>query len=64
MIKNPRFLLTCGLVLMFSGILIPFLMILKIFETTYFLAFLSWGISTLGLALGMIGFTMWNHKKH
>lgn len=63
MMKNPRFLLACGLVLMFSGILIPFLMIIKILETTYFLSFLSWGISTLGLALGTIGFTMWNHKN-
>jgi hypothetical protein len=63
MTNNPRFLLTFGLILMSSGIVLPFLMIIKIIETTYFLSFLSWGISTLGLALATVGFTMWNNKN-
>jgi len=60
---NPRFLLTFGVILMMGGIVTPFLMIIKILEATYFLSFLSWGISTLGLALGTVGFTLWNHKN-
>ena len=63
MINNPRFRLTFGLTLMLGGILLPFLMIIKIIETTYFLSFLSWGISTLGLALATVGFTLWNNKN-
>jgi hypothetical protein len=63
MIKNPRFLLTFGLILMLGGIALPFLMVLKILESTFFLNFFSWAISTLGLALGMIGFTWLNKIK-
>ena len=62
MMKNPRLLLTFGLILMFGGILLPLLMVIKILEPTFFLNFFSWGISTLGLVLGMIGFT-WLNKN-
>ncbi len=58
--KNPRFLLSFGLILMLGGILLPFLMTIQILESTFFLNFLSWGISTLGLALGMVGFAWMN----
>ncbi len=63
MMKNPRFLTAFGLVLMLLGILLPFLMIVKIIEATYFLSFLSWGVSTLGLAVGTVGFTLWNRNN-
>ncbi len=63
MMKNPRLLTAFGLVLMLLGILLPFLMIVKIIEATYFLSFLSWGVSTLGLAVGTVGFTLWNRNN-
>jgi hypothetical protein len=63
MIKNPRFLLTFGLFLMLGGIVLPFLMVIQILESTFFLNFLSWGISTLGLALGMVGFALMNRRQ-
>lgn len=63
MIKNPRFLLTFSVILMFSGIVIPFLMIIKLIEATFFLSFLSWGISTLGLALGTVAYTLFNKSN-
>lgn len=62
--KNPRLLLTLGLLMMFAGILLPFLMVIKILESTFFMNFFAWGLSSLGLALGMVGFalTRWMGK--
>ena len=61
--KNPRFLLTLGLVLLFSGVILPFLMVIKILEPTFALVFISSGSSTLGLALGMVGLSQWTRKR-
>jgi hypothetical protein len=57
--KSPRFLLFLGLCLMLSGIVLPFLMVIKVLESTFFLNFFSWGASVAGLALGTIGFAMY-----
>ena len=56
--RSPRFLLGLGLFLMLSGIVIPFLMILRILPLGFALSFFSWGASVLGLALGTIGVAM------
>ena len=53
--RSPRFLLTLGLILMLLGIILPFLMVIHVIESTFFLNFFSWGASVVGLALGMIG---------
>jgi hypothetical protein len=62
--KDPRLLLTLGLIMMCSGIILPFLMVIKILESTFFLNFFAWGLSSLGLALGMVGFALsrWRAK--
>ena len=61
--KAPRFLLTLCLVLLFSGVILPFLMVIKILEPTFALVFISSGSSTLGLALGMVGLSQWTRKR-
>jgi len=58
MMKSPRFLLSLGLFLMLLGIFLPFMMVIKLLESTFFLNFFSWGASVTGLALGMIGVAM------
>ncbi|NOH03279.1 MAG: hypothetical protein HND47_15625 [Chloroflexi bacterium] len=59
--KSPLFLLNSGVVMMVvGGIILPFLMVIKVLESTYFLNFLSWGVSSLGLALGTVGFTLYS----
>lgn len=64
MMKSPLLMLNSGVMMMFvGGILVPFLMVIKVIESTYFLNFFSWGISTLGLALGTIGFTYYSKIK-
>ncbi|MCQ3937156.1 MAG: hypothetical protein DPW18_08930 [Chloroflexi bacterium] len=59
--KSPLLLLNSGVVMMVvGGVILPFLMVIKVLESTYFLNFFSWGVSSLGLALGMIGFTLYS----
>jgi len=63
MIKSPGFLLVLGLFLMLLGIVLPFLMVLKVLESTFFLNFFSYGASVAGLALGTVGFALWSRNK-
>jgi hypothetical protein len=39
---------------MFFGVIMPFLMVIKLVESTFFLNFLSYGSSTLGSFLGIV----------
>jgi hypothetical protein len=58
MMKSPRFLLATGILLMLLGIVLPFLMVIHVLESTFFLNFFSWGASVAGLAFGTIGFAL------
>ena len=61
--RSPRFLLGLGLFLMLLGIILPFLMVIHVLESTFFLNFFSWAGSVIGLALGMIGVSL-TTKRH
>jgi hypothetical protein len=63
MMRSPRFLLGLGVFLMVLGIVLPFLMVVKVLESTFFLNFFSWGASVAGLALGTIGFALWSRSR-
>ena len=63
MMGSPRFLLILGVILMLLGIILPFLMVIKTLESTFFLNFFAWGASVSGLALGTIGFAMWSRGR-
>jgi hypothetical protein len=56
--RSPRFLLGFGVFLMVLGIVLPFLMVIQVLESTFFLNFFSWGASVAGLAFGTIGFAL------
>jgi len=58
MMRSPRFLLGLGVFLMVLGIILPFLMVIKVLESTFFLNFFSWGASVAGLSFGTIGFAL------
>jgi hypothetical protein len=64
--NSPRFLLSFGIILMLLGIILPFLMVIHVLESTFFLNFFSWGASVVGLSFGTIGFAMWStgRKDH
>jgi hypothetical protein len=63
MMRSPRFLLSLGIILMLLGIVLPFLMVIKVLESNFFLNFFSYGASVAGLALGTIGFAMWSRTR-
>jgi hypothetical protein len=61
--NSPRLLLAVSVVLMLLGIILPFLMVIKVLESTFFLNFFSWGASVAGLAFGTIGFALWTRGR-
>lgn len=63
MMTNSRLLLGLGVVLLFSGVILPFLMVIRLLEPTFPLIFISSGSSTLGLALGTAGLAQWTKKR-
>ena len=60
---SPSFLLSLGVILMLLGIILPFLMVIHVLESTFFLNFFSWGASVTGLAFGTIGFALYSKIK-
>ena len=58
LMSSPRLLLVLGVLLMLLGIVLPFLMVIRVLESTFFLNFLAWGASVGGLAFGTIGFAL------
>ena len=63
LMNSPRLLLSLGVILMLLGIALPFLMVIQVLESTFFLNFFSWGASVSGLALGTIGFALWSKNR-
>ena len=58
--NSPRLLLSFGLTLMLLGIILPFLILIHVLESTFFLNFFSWGASVAGLSFGTIGFAIYS----
>lgn len=63
MFSSPRFLFRFGIILMIVGIALPFLMSIRVVESTFLLNFLSYGASVAGLSLGSIGFVMGSKER-
>lgn len=58
MLEHPERLLLIAIVLLLFGCIMPFLMVTRVFESTFFLNFLSFTASVGGLFLGIIGIAM------
>jgi hypothetical protein len=59
-------ILVIGFFMVLAGVILPFLMVIGILESTFFLNFFSYTISTLGVFLGIIGIAMYvrgNRRK-
>jgi hypothetical protein len=52
---RPKRLILIGFLLVLAAAVIPFLMVMRIIEATFFLSFLAYGASIVGFALGLIG---------
>ncbi len=61
--ERPRTLLFIALGLLLFGWVMPFLMVIKVVESTFFLNFLSWGASVAGLYLGVSAVAGLVHKR-
>ena len=55
--KYPGRLLAIATAMMVFGVVMPFLMVLQLVESTFFINFLSFISSTLGFYLGIIGYS-------
>ena len=56
---SPLKIILIGFFLVVLGVVLPFLMVLHIIESTFFLNFFSYAASLLGLMLGLIGSAMY-----
>jgi len=60
---NPKFLLPVGFVLVLFGAVAPFLMVMGVLESTFFMNFLSFGTSIVGLFLGLLGISTYRNRS-
>jgi hypothetical protein len=56
--QNPKLILIIAFVLLLLGVIFPLLIILKMLPSTFFLNFLAYGFSVVGLFLGTLGIIM------
>jgi hypothetical protein len=54
-----------GFLFVLTGCTLPFLMVMQVLESTFFLNFFSYGVSLMGVFLGIIGAAMYvrSHKE-
>ena len=52
---SPLGLIFTGFLLSLTGVILPFLIVIHIIPSTFFLNFFSYGVSLTGLFLGIIG---------
>jgi vacuolar-type H+-ATPase subunit I/STV1 len=55
---KPKLTVFVGFIMMLLGVIFPFLMVVKMIESTFFLNFFSYGLSILGMIFGIIGIAM------
>lgn len=60
---QPWHLFVVGGVLVTVGMVLPFLMVMRLIPTTFFLSFFSYGASVVGLLLGIIGSAMYVARR-
>lgn len=58
-----RRLMFVGLGAMFLGVLLPFLMVIRVIESTLLLNFIAFIVSVGGLFTGIVGITMYAAKS-
>ena len=52
---SPLGLIIVGFLLALTGVVLPFLMVIHLIPSTFFLNFFSYGASLVGVFLGIIG---------
>ncbi|PKO08742.1 MAG: hypothetical protein CVU40_14065 [Chloroflexi bacterium HGW-Chloroflexi-2] len=52
---TPKRLMFTGFLCVLMGVVFPFLMVMQVLESTFFLNFFSFTISLIGIIIGVIG---------
>lgn len=62
---SPLGLILIGFVLSVTGVVLPFLIVIHVIPSTFFLNFFAYGASLVGLFLGVIGASQYvrEHRK-
>jgi len=63
MLEHPQRLLILATVLLLLGVILPFLMVIHVVQSTFFLNFLSFTASMLGSLLGFIGIALYQIRQ-
>lgn len=61
--RPPLLILILSFLLLFNGVALPFLMIIKLLTPSFFLAFLAYFSSIAGLILGLIAIAYYYHYR-
>jgi hypothetical protein len=57
-------MIVIGFILMVMGVVFPFLMVIKVLESTFFLNFFSYASSLVGMMLGIVGTAYYARLRH
>jgi membrane associated rhomboid family serine protease len=60
---QPKWLIIIGFVMVLFGFVAPFLMVLEVLKSTFFLNFISHAASVGGLFMGMIGAALYTRTR-
>lgn len=63
MSDHPNRLMWIATGLMVAGVVLPFLIVLDIIESTFFINFLAFIAQVLGFILGFVGVALWRDKE-
>jgi membrane associated rhomboid family serine protease len=61
---NPVRLMAIGLIGLIIGVVLPFMMVLRLIEPSFLLSFFSYGASIVGLLLGLLGAVSYARNEH
>jgi hypothetical protein len=62
--SKPKLTIFIGFIMMLLVVIIPFFMVIKMLESTFFLNFFSYTLSLLGMIVGIIGFALDFKGRH
>lgn len=60
---SPMKMMIIGVLLMVVGVILPLLMVIKIIQSTFLLAFFSYGASLIGMVLAFMGLFSYIHSR-
>ncbi len=61
--SSTRSIILTGLALLLIGVILPFLMVMQVLESTFFLALVSYSASIAGLIVGVVGTAMYVRER-